>query len=138
MRYHLFLNLFTKMVKIAKAFSRKHAVPRYMATSVCQIEKHSSQHCKSNYYFPWIKMKKNLRVFWNWGLFVTSKMIKTFWNCFRIWRITLSIIKGVKHLPLFQSAWSDFQNLFSSWTYRIFQNRWVQLRPLHPSLRRPS
>ena len=34
MRYYLFLNSFIKMVKIAKAFSRKLAVPRYMSTSV--------------------------------------------------------------------------------------------------------
>ena len=34
MRYHLFLNLFRKMFKIAKVFSRKLAVPRYMSTSV--------------------------------------------------------------------------------------------------------
>ena len=34
MRYHLFLNSFRKMFKIAKVFSRKLAVPRYMSTSV--------------------------------------------------------------------------------------------------------
>ena len=34
MRYHLFLNFFRKVGKIAKVFSRKLAVPRYMSTSV--------------------------------------------------------------------------------------------------------
>ena len=34
MRYHLFLNSFRKVLKIAKVFSRKLAVPRYMSTSV--------------------------------------------------------------------------------------------------------
>ena len=36
MRYHLFLNSFRKVLKIAKVFSRKLAVPRYMSTSVYQ------------------------------------------------------------------------------------------------------
>ena len=35
MRYHLFLNSIRKIVKIAKMFSRKLAVPRYLSTSVC-------------------------------------------------------------------------------------------------------
>ena len=34
MRYHLFLNFVRKVGKIAKVFSRKLAVPRYMSTSV--------------------------------------------------------------------------------------------------------
>ena len=38
MRYHLFLNSFRKMFKIAKVFSRKLAVPRYMSTSVAVVD----------------------------------------------------------------------------------------------------
>ena len=40
MRYHLFLNFNRKMIKIAKMFSRKLAVLRYLSTSVNIVPSH--------------------------------------------------------------------------------------------------